>query len=57
VAFFREQLEQGKVKQVLSDYDLPRALVYSLFARSRYVPAKIDAFNTFMEQFFVGRIS
>jgi hypothetical protein len=34
----------------------PRASIYSLSARSRYVPAKIGAFNTFMERFFVGRI-
>jgi DNA-binding transcriptional LysR family regulator len=57
VAFFREQLAQGTVQQVLGEYDLPRASIYSLFARSRYIPAKIKAFNTFMEQFFVGRIS
>lgn len=55
-AFFRDQLAQGTVKQVLIDYELPRASIYSLFARSRYVPAKIGAFNTFMEKFFVGRI-
>jgi DNA-binding transcriptional LysR family regulator len=55
-AFFREQLAKGTVRQVLCDYELPRASIFSLFARSRYVPAKISAFNSFMEQFFVGRI-
>jgi len=55
-AFFREQLANGTVKQLLTNYDLPRASIYALFARSRYVPAKIVAFNTFMEKFFVGRI-
>ena len=55
-AFFREQLAKGTVKQVLCDYELPRASIFSLFARSRYVPAKIGAFNTFMERFFIGRI-
>ncbi len=56
-AFFREQLALGSVRQVLSDYRLPRASIYSLFARSPYVPAKINAFNEFMQRFFVGRIS
>ena len=55
-AFFREQLANGTVKQVLCDYKLPRASIFSLFARSRYVPAKIGAFNSFMERFFIGRI-
>lgn len=55
-AFFRGQLAKGAVRQVLSDYELPRASIFSLSARSRYVPAKIGAFNTFMERFFVGRI-
>jgi DNA-binding transcriptional LysR family regulator len=57
IAFFKELLAQGKIKQVLGDYDLPRATIYSLYARSRYIPAKINAFNTFMEQYFVGKIS
>ncbi len=55
-AFFREQLKNGTVRQVMSDYKLPRASIYSLFARSRYIPAKIEAFNDFMERFFVGKI-
>jgi DNA-binding transcriptional LysR family regulator len=55
-AFFREPLARGTIRRVLTDYELPRASIYSLSARSRYVPAKIDAFNTFMERFFVGRI-
>ncbi len=55
-AFFREQLAGGTVRQVMSGYDLPRASIYSLFARSKYVPAKIDAFNGFMERFFDGKI-
>lgn len=56
VAFFRSHLADGTVRQVLADYELPRASIFSLSARSRYVPAKIGAFNTFMERFFVGRI-
>lgn len=55
-AFFREQLAKGTIRQVMSDYELPRASIFSLSARSRYVPAKIGAFNTFMERFFIGRI-
>jgi len=55
-AFFRDALAEGTIRQVLADYDLPCASIYSLSARSRYVPAKIGAFNTFMERFFVGRI-
>ena len=55
-AFFRDRLAAGTIRRVLADYDLPRASIYSLSARSRYVPAKIGAFNTFMERFFVGRI-
>lgn len=55
-AFFREQLADGTIRQILTDYELPRASIFSLSARSRYVPAKIGAFNTFMERFFIGRI-
>lgn len=55
-AFFRDQIANGTLKQVLSDYELPRATIFSLYARSRYVSAKIGAFNAFMERFFVGRI-
>ncbi len=56
MAFFRDQLASGVVKQVLPDDNLPRASIYSLFARSRYVPAKISTFNSFMEKFYIGRI-
>lgn len=56
-AFFREPLASGTVRQILSDYSLPRAGVYSLYERSRHVPEKIVAFNRFMKEFFTGRIS
>ncbi len=56
LAFFRDHLAKGTLTRVLGDYEVPRASIFSLFERSRYVPAKIGAFNNFMERFFDGRI-
>lgn len=56
-AFFRDQIAAGTLRQVLDKFSLPRASVYSLFVRSPFVPAKISAFNAFMQQFLAGRIS
>lgn len=56
-AFFRDHIDAGALRQVLTSYSLPRASIYSLFVRSPFVPDKVDAFNGFMEQFLRGRIS
>lgn len=54
-AFFRHELATGAVRQVLSDYYLPKVSIFSLFARSRHPSPKIEVFNSFMRENLYGR--
>lgn len=51
-AFFRDGLNRGLLRRVLKNYELPQVAIYSLFARSKYVPPKLQAFNDFMRDYF-----
>ncbi len=47
-AFFRNDLDNGKVRRLLQNYDLPRVSIYSLYARSKRPSPKVEAFNAFL---------
>lgn len=49
-AFFRTELADGKVREVLNNYKLPQVSIYSLFARSKHPAPKVEAFNAFMRE-------
>lgn len=51
-AFFRDGLSRSVLRRVLTNYTLPQVSIYSLFARSKYVPPKLQAFNDFMRRYF-----
>jgi len=51
-AFFRDALKRGALVRVLPEYDLPKVAIYSLFARGRHIPPKLQAFNAFMQDYF-----
>ena len=56
-SFFDEDLRAGTVARVLGDYELPEVSVYSVFPSSRHPPAKTQAFNSFMREFFTDRFA
>lgn len=53
--FFREEIDSGRVVQILPDYELPEATIYSFYPASRRANPKVMAFNAFMQKFFAGR--
>lgn len=55
LAFFRDELAAGRLALVLDEYALPEVAVYALFARSRYVPPKVQAFTGFMADYLGAR--
>lgn len=53
--FFREEIEAGRVVQVLPDYELPQAAIYAIYPVSRHPSPKVAAFNRFMQAFFAEK--
>ncbi len=54
IVFFRQDLDQGRLVQVLPDYRLPEATIYAVFPANRQLSAKVKVFNEFMSRHFAA---
>jgi len=54
IVFFRADIETGRLRQVLPDYQLPEATIYAVYPASQQLSAKIKVFNDFMAQHFAA---
>jgi DNA-binding transcriptional LysR family regulator len=54
VIFFREDLEAGRVVEVLPKFKLPEATIYAVYPAGQQRSAKVLAFNDFMTRYFAA---
>jgi DNA-binding transcriptional LysR family regulator len=54
INFFRADLDAGRLKPVLPDYQLPEAAIYAVYPANRQLSAKVTAFNDFMTRYFAA---
>ena len=54
INFFREDLDAGRLRQVLPAYRLPEATIYAVYPASRQLSAKVKVFNDFMARHFAA---
>ena len=54
IDFFRDDLDDGKLRPVLPAYQLPEATIYAVYPASRQLSAKVKVFNEFMTRFFAA---
>lgn len=54
IDFFRDDLDAGRLKRVLPDYQLPEATIYSVYPASHRLSAKVKVFNEFMARHFAA---
>jgi DNA-binding transcriptional LysR family regulator len=54
VDFFRDDLDAGALKQVLSKYRLPEATIYAVYPAGKQHSAKVKVFNDFMARHFAA---
>jgi DNA-binding transcriptional LysR family regulator len=54
VIFFHDDMQAGRVVQVLPQFRLPEATIYAVYAAGRQLSAKVKAFNDFMARYFAA---
>src|ERR1700733_13339947 len=54
VDFFRDDLDAGALKQVLSKYQLPGATIFAVYPAGQHHSAKVKVFNDFMARHFAA---
>jgi DNA-binding transcriptional LysR family regulator len=54
VIFFRDDLDAGRVVQVLPKFRLPEATIYAVYPAAQQRSAKVLAFNDFMTRYFTA---
>ena len=54
VIFFREELNAGRVIEVLPKFRLPEATIYAVYPAGQQRSAKVLAFNDFMTRYFAA---
>ncbi|MGA7432669.1 MAG: LysR family transcriptional regulator [Xanthobacteraceae bacterium] len=54
VIFFREELNAGRVIEVLPKFKLPEATIYAVYPAGQQRSAKVLAFNDFMTRYFAA---
>ncbi|MGA8320683.1 MAG: substrate binding domain-containing protein, partial [Xanthobacteraceae bacterium] len=54
VIFFREDLNAGRVVEVLPKFKLPEATIYAVYPAGQQRSAKVLAFNDFMTRYFAA---
>jgi DNA-binding transcriptional LysR family regulator len=54
VVFFRDDLQAGRLVQVLPQFHLPEVAIYAVYPASRHLTAKVRAFNDFMARYFAS---
>lgn len=54
INFFREDLDAGRLQQVLPAYQLPEATIYAVYPASQQLSAKVKVFNDFMARHFAA---
>jgi DNA-binding transcriptional LysR family regulator len=52
VIFFRDDLDAGRVIEVLPQFKLPEATIYAVYPAGQQRSAKVLAFNDFMTRYF-----
>jgi DNA-binding transcriptional LysR family regulator len=50
--FFQDELETGRLRRVLEDFELPHVTIYGVYPATRFPAAKILAFFDFMTRYF-----
>jgi DNA-binding transcriptional LysR family regulator len=54
IAFFRDDLDAGRLQQVLAEFPLPEATIYAVYPASQKLSANVKVFNDFMARHFAA---
>ena len=54
VDFFRDELDAGRLTQVLPEHRLPEATIYAVYPASQQLTAKVKVFNDFIARYFLA---